>query len=85
MRNFFTIFSIALGTGFLRLRNWAYNWGLGTAIINTIWFGYNYSKSNLLIFLFLLLVELLIVILLYTNRMAFETDIINEENEEVYI
>lgn len=74
--NFFcTIVFIAIGIGLLRLKKWSYNWGLGTAIINVVWFGYNYSKTNLQIFLFLCVLELIIGVLLLSNTRAFRKEI----------
>lgn len=78
---FFAIASIAMGVGVLQLKKWGYRWGLNTAIVNVIWFGFNYSNSYF--FIFLLLIEALIAILLYSNRKTFKVK--TKTIETIYI
>ena len=80
---FFAIASIAMGIGVLQLKKWGYRWGLNTAIVNVIWFGFNYSNSNSYFFIFLLLIEALIAILLYSNRKTFKVK--SKTIETIYI
>jgi hypothetical protein len=77
---FFSIASIAMGIGILKTKTWGYRWGFRTAVVNVIWFGYNYNLTNLNFFIFLLLLELIIAILLLSNRSTFfKKDTVKEE------
>jgi hypothetical protein len=76
---FFAIASIAMGVGILQLKKWGYRWGVNTAVLNIIWFGYLCYSSNNLLFLYLFLLELTIGILLYYNREPF----LNEAEEHI--
>lgn len=64
---------IGFGIGILMRKKWGYNWGLGTALINAIIFGYNFLFVDGSFFILLmLLLDTLTVILLYANRERFK-------------
>ena len=68
---------IAFGIGILLLKKWGYNWGLGTAVINIIWFGYSFLFLNAsLLILFLLIAEIVTAVMLYSNRKQFVEEVI---------
>jgi len=77
---FFSIASLAIGIGILKTKMWGYRWGFNTAVVNVIWFGYNYTQTDSNFFIFLLLLKLIIAILLLSNRSSFfKKDIVKEE------
>jgi hypothetical protein len=75
-----TLGSIAIGVGILKLRKWGYNWGLGSALLNTLWFGLQFNETGSLFFAFLISLEIMIVVLLFSNRRHFDTETIVKEN-----
>lgn len=74
-----SIACVGFGIGLLSLKKWGYNWGFGTALINTVWFGYTFLFQNASILMFLLFAaELSMLIMIYVNRKQFikQTEII---------
>lgn len=68
-----SILSIVLGIGILKGSKWGYEWGLGTAIVNILWFGYWYfQKEETMFYAFLILLETIIAVALVINRDYFE-------------
>lgn len=68
----FAILSIVFGIGILKGRSWGYNWGLGTAFVNAIWFGYLFIETKSMLFLFFALIEIIIFIALRFNKHYFK-------------
>lgn len=67
----FAVLSIVFGVGILKGKKWGYDWGSGTAIINTLWFGYKYLETDWMFFAFLILIEIIILISLISNKQYF--------------
>lgn len=78
-----SIATISIGVGILQLKKWGYIWGVWLSFLNIIWFGYIYLKTEIMFFLFLLLLELIICFLLLSNREAFNKKV--EKEETVFI
>lgn len=62
------ILSIVFGIGIIKGRKWGYEWGLGTALLNILWFGYLYMDTQSMFFGFLILLEIIVTIALLTNK-----------------
>lgn len=62
------ILSIVFGIGIIKGRKWGYEWGLGTAVINILWFGYLYMESQSMFFGFLILLEVIVTFALLANK-----------------
>jgi hypothetical protein len=62
------ILSIVFGIGIIKGRKWGYEWGLGTALLNILWFGYLYMDAQSMFFGFLILLEIIVTIALLTNK-----------------
>ena len=71
---FFGIFSIGIGIGLTRLNKWSFNCGLVTAVISSIWFGYNFFSSDDQIFFFLCNFESATGVLLLINKRFFRNE-----------
>lgn len=67
----FAVLSIVFGIGILKGKNWGYEWGLGTAAINILWFGYKYMETDWMFFAFLIVVEIIILVSLISNKQYF--------------
>lgn len=75
------ILSIVFGIGIIKGRKWGYEWGLGTALINILWFGYLYMDTQSMFFGFLILLEIIVTIALLTNKEYFLPSPIIEDVE----
>lgn len=91
---FFAIASIVIAIGILQLEEWGYKWGLVSAIVNVLLFGYSYATEQSLLFAFFAVAEIIVAVSLYVNRSYFiprtepiqSTDIEAPQNyEEEYI
>lgn len=67
----FAVLSIVFGIGILKGKKWGYDWGLGTAVFNILWFGYKFTDTDSMFFAFLILVEIIILISLISNKTIF--------------
>ena len=72
----FAVLSVVVGIGILKGYRWGYEWGMGTAIINVLWFGYEYFTGESMLVLFLMIIEFIILISLATNRGYFNPIVI---------
>ena len=59
---------IAIGIGILQRKNWGYDWGLWTAVLNVFFLGYQYLQNSSTLILFLCLISIAMVILLLSNK-----------------
>jgi len=74
--NFFVAVAfVVIGIGILKLKYWGYDWGLWSAVLNGIWFGYNLFEATdsiaLIFYAFLVIICILTIILLTTNKKSF--------------
>jgi len=67
----FTIASIFIGIGIMKNKYWAYNWGIGTAVINAIWGAVQLFGQNIVIQAFFVPINIAIIILLSVNKNVF--------------
>jgi hypothetical protein len=70
---FISFVYIAIGIGIQRSKIWGYNWGLGSALLNVVLFGYSYSQNNDNLILFLILIQIAIAILLLGSSAYFSS------------
>ena len=75
------ILSIVFGIGIIKGRKWGYEWGVGTALINILWFGYLYMDTQSMFFGFLILLEIIVTIALLTSKEYFLPSVIFEDIE----
>jgi hypothetical protein len=68
---FASVLSIVFGIGIIKGKKWGYEWGLGSAIISILWFGYRYIDINWMFYLFLIITEIVIAISLISNKSYF--------------
>ena len=71
-----SVIRIGIGIAILKKEKWGYNWGIWSAIIGIIWYGFCSLKGDTIFFYiwFFFLVEIGILILLYMNRKCFMLD-----------
>lgn len=74
---------LTIGIGIIKLKKWAYKWGLYFSIFSFLQWAWEYLNTGLVFFIFLSLIELVVIILLYTNRYSFDTTV--TKTEEIYI
>lgn len=67
-----TIVAFAVGVGIWRQQTWALKWGQTTSIIGVIWYGVGYFTTGNAFTIFLVLIELAIFIVLFSNRKYFQ-------------
>jgi hypothetical protein len=65
------IMTIVFGIGILKGLKWGYEWGLGTALINILWFGFLFMDSDSMLFVFLISIEIVVVVSLLVNKQYF--------------
>jgi hypothetical protein len=80
---FASVLSIIFGIGILKGKKWGYEWGLGTAIISILWFGFWYMESNSMFLLFLIITDIVIAISLVANKDYFIPSILVPNNLKV--
>lgn len=80
---FSSILSIVFGVGILKGKKWGYEWGLGTAILSTLWFGFNYWESKSMLLLFLIIADIVIIASLLLNKDYFIKTVLVPNNLKV--
>ncbi len=55
-------------------KKWGYDWGLGSAVINILWFTYLYTDTQSMFFIFVIILELIVAIMLISNKVYFDAD-----------
>lgn len=59
---------LVIGIGIMKAEKWGYEWGIGTAILNSVWFGYLYATWETKLPLFMLLTQVAIAIALFASK-----------------
>lgn len=66
-----SVATIAIGSGLWKQRQWAFRWGMTSAVVGVIWYALSFLSGSTLM-LFFIIIELAIGILLFTNREYFK-------------
>lgn len=59
---------VTFGIGIFKRARWGYNWGLGTAIVNFIWFGFLFTQDPNVWLLFVVLLQTVIAVCLLSCK-----------------
>lgn len=61
-----------LGSGVLGKKAWAWNWGIGTSALNSIWGLYQLLCQHIMVQAFFVVLDAVVLVVLYTNKAVFQ-------------